>query len=326
MRRASLLMLALLAATVPAVVGAAGHAPAPEDELRERLQALKPSDPQAYFELGEEVADRADDPGTLALARRLFVLAEHLDRARGGRRIAASSCLALAELAGRERDRRWLESLAGSIDAASSGPPWVRRAEQSATSQIGYNAATTLGLVRSGDGVRARQALADPATRNLLRSYERLLNASGLPGALRLLEREAERWPCPECHNQRIVRKAGGGREPQYRLCTNCGGHPGPALTNADLVAHLRFESQLLSGIQRSWAAQAAADRGAPLRDPNPDDIAPAFDVDPSLCVFRDGSWVDPTGGRPKAAPSDPAAVPSRTGAPPAPPTTSTDN
>ena len=263
-------------------------------ELRTRLEALNPSDPKAYFDLGEEVADTADNPATLGLARRLFVLALHLDRARSGQRLSASACLALADLAARERDRRWLQSLAGTLDQRLAGPAWVRRAEKLASSQAGYNAATALGLVRSGDGVRARQALADPAARSLLRSYERLLNAAGLSGALRALEREADRWPCPECHNQRIVRKLGSGREPQYRLCTNCQGNPGPLMTVPELVAHLRLESQLLSGIQRSWSAQVSADRGAPLRDPDPADVAPAFDIDPAQCVFRNGQWTEP--------------------------------
>ncbi len=279
-------------------------------ELRARLEALKPSDPKAYFDLGEEVADTADNPATLNLARRLFVLALHLDRARSGQRLSASACLALADLAARERDRRWLQSLAGTLDQRLAGPAWVRRAEKLASSQAGYTAATALGLVRSGDGVRARQALADPAARSLLHSYERLLNAAGLSGALRTMEREADRWPCPECHNQRIVRKLGSGREPQYRLCTNCQGNPGPIMSIPELVAHLRLESQLLSGIQRSWSAQVSADRGAPLRDPDPADIAPAFDIDPAKCVFRGGQWTEPGAPQGTGAPPTPAPAP----------------
>jgi len=189
----------------------------------------------------------------------------------------------------------------------------VRRAEKLASSQAGYNAATALGLVRSGDGVRARQALADPQTAALLRSYERLLDPAGLNGAFRSLEREAARWPCPDCHNQRIVKKLGSGRDPQFRLCTNCEGNPGVATSIPELVAHLRLESQLLSGVQRSWSAQAAADRGAPLRDPDTADVAPAFDVDPAKCVYRDGRWVEPQ--------ASPAPTPAPRSAPPADPT-----
>jgi len=311
-RTAVVIFTAILAAVL--VLGAArgkppagAHEPVPDDALRARLEALSPSDPRAYFELGEEIADAASNPATLQLARRLYVLALYLDRARAGQRLSASACLALADLATRERDRRWLRSLAGTLDQRLAGPAWVRSAEARASSQAGYGAATALGLVRSGDGVRARRALADPAVRALLRSYERLLDPAALPGAMRVLEREADRWPCPECHNQRIVRRLGSGREPLYRPCTNCAGNPGPAMSVAALIAHLRLESQLLSGVQRSWSAQVAADRGAPLRDPDPSDVAPAFGIDPARSVYRNGEWVEP--GTPVSAPArlDPA-------------------
>lgn len=296
------------AAPSPQLAADPPHADIPE-ALRAKLEALTPSEPRAYLELGEDIADTAQDPAALELARRLFVLAMHLDRARGGGRVAASACLALAELAPRERDRRWLESLAGAVDQRSARPGWVRRVEKLASGQAGLNAATALGLVRSGDGVRARQALNDPSAAALLRSYERLLDPQGLTGAFRALDREADRWPCPECHNQRIVRKFGSTRDPQYRLCTNCAGNPGPSLSVTELVAHLRLESQLLTGIQRSWSAQVSADRGAPLRDPDPADVAPAFDVDTAKTVFRNGRWVDPTPAAPPS-PAPPAARP----------------
>ncbi len=295
---ALVLILAIVLAAGAPVVRAprqpATGEPVIPPEITARLASLSPSDPRAYFELGEEIADIAADPATLNLARRLHVLALHLDRARSGQRLSASACLALADLAVRERDKRWLRSLAGTLDQRFAGPGWVRQAEERASSQAGYTAAAALGLVRSGDGVRARRALSDPGAKALLRSYERSLDPAGLPGALRVLEREADRWPCPECHNQRIVRKFGSARDPVFRLCTNCSGDPGPPMSVPQLIAHLRLESQLLSGVQRSWSAQVAADRGAPLRDPDPTDVAPAFGVDPAKTVFRDGQWVEP--------------------------------
>jgi len=95
-------LTSLVLATLVCVGGAAPQpepslpARSPGQPLTARLEALTPSDPRAYFELGEEVADAADNQASLDLARRLFVLALHLDRARNGQRISAGACRALA--------------------------------------------------------------------------------------------------------------------------------------------------------------------------------------------------------------------------------------
>jgi len=260
-------------------------------ELRARLEALVPSRPDLYFELGEEIADIARNPRTLELARHLHVLAFSLDRARGGQQLSAQACIAIAQLNENEKDRRWLLSLADLLDRRHARPEWIRRADEAVSSQIAYNAATVLGLIRAGEGYIARQRLAQPGITQLLTAYQRLLSASGDTGAMRWIEREASRWPCPECHNQRIVKK-GGGKDAIVKLCTTCGGNPGPKLNNVALVAQLRFESRLLNGIQRSWAAQAWSDQGAPLRDPDPEELPKQFGVDPDRPIWRDGSWV----------------------------------
>lgn len=272
----------------------AGQVTLPE-ELLARLGALDPARPIDYFTLGEEVADVYQTPADRQIAQHLFVLAFELDRRQGGpARLSGSACLALAELASLERDRKWLWALARAVD------PRFQRAgldEAGVTSSRtdAYRAATAIGLVRSGDGVAARQMLKEPGVRETIRRYERLLSESGQTGGLRALENEAERWPCAECANARIVKKF-GSNPPEYRLCTNCAGHPGPKLTIAQLVAQLRFESRLLRGIQRSWSAQIAADGGEPLRDPEPSELAAALGVDVSAVYWRGGRWVKDPG------------------------------
>lgn len=279
------------------------------EDLRKRLEALEPGNPEAYFELGEDVALDATDPAQIALSRRLLVLAYQLDRARGGRRLAGAACLALAEISPAARDRRWLWSLASGLDRRHARPDWVRRSQEQYSDQAGLRAATVLGMIRSGDGRAALELLKEPGIRGLLQSYERALSPTGDTGALRSLEREAERWPCPECHNQRIIKKSGSGKDAQYRLCLNCNGNPGPKLSADDLIVQLRLESALLRGIQRSWAAQAATDQGEPLRDPDPDELAHAMGVDASKTLFRNGEWVAP--GPPSGdSHADPRGVP----------------
>lgn len=262
-------------------------------DIRSRLEALVPSRPDLYYELGEEISDLASDPRAVELARHLYVLAFHLDRARGGQQLAAQACLALAGQTGNERDRRWLLALADVLDRRYARPEWIRRADDAVSSQEGYNAAVVLGLLRSGEGHIARKRLAEPGVSPTLAAFERLLSPTGDTGAMRWIEREVGRWPCPECHNQRIVKK-GGGKDTIVKLCITCGGNPGPKLDNTALVTHLRFESQLLHGIQRSWSAQGWSDRGAPLRDPDPENLAKQFDVDPERTLWRNGRWVAP--------------------------------
>jgi hypothetical protein len=65
-------------------------------------------------------------------------------------------------------------------------------------------------------------------------------------------------------------------------------------MSNGQLVVHLRAESELLEGSQKSWAAQVAADQGAPFIDLDPASVPTVFGVDPTRTIFRDGRWIRP--------------------------------
>lgn len=259
------------------------------------LEALRPADPEAYLRLGEDVADAEHNAEGVALAMRLFALAFELDRARGvaGGPIAASACLALADLSPQDRDRRWLTALATAMDPKRKLPAWMDPREQDSEGHAGYIAATALGLVRSGDGVTARQMLEDAQVRRSLERHDRFLTENGEWGGLASLEVEAAKWPCRECANARVVKRSGPGGSTEFRLCPGCDGNPGPKLTPERLIVQLRLESWLLGASQRSWSAQAAADLGRPLRDPDPAEVIATFNVDANKPIFRDGQWVE---------------------------------
>src|SRR5205823_11779571 len=108
-----------------------------------------------------------------------------------------------------------------------------------------------------------------------------------------------------ECQNERVVKR---GNPPEYKLCPNCNGEPGPELSAREYLAQLRFESLILQGAQRSWAAQVTADGGAPLIDPEAGGLAAAFDVDPSLVLWRDGRWTADPNTPPRPKPTPPPA------------------
>lgn len=285
------------------------------ERFAERLAALSPDDARAYFNLGEEVAAEAWSDADFALARTLFVLAFEIDRAGGGGAavssgVGASVCLALADLEPSEAGRAWLWALAGTLDPQYAQPDWGSGVGLGAGDEAAIQAATLLGLVRSGDGAQARELFRRPEVGAIIETYERLLGTGGESGGVARLERAMGAWPCPQCHNRRVVTRRGG--PPEDVLCPTCNGNPGPQLSRAELLAQLRFESRLLNGIQRSWAAQITVDQGAPLRDPSPDELAPTYGVDPRATLWRDAGWTRPEGEAPRDpgadAPSDPGA------------------
>ncbi len=259
-------------------------------DIEQRLAALEPGHPEAYLELGEEVlALGADD-----LARRLFALAYELART-GGQDPATqtSACIALADTARFERERRWLWSIARLIEPRYNMPDWGRTTRQDITPRAALRAATTLGLLRAGEGNRARELLRDPAVRDVFTRYAGLLTGTGPGDVLSILDEQADRWPCPECRNDRVVRTTRDGQTVSVR-CFTCRGNPGWELGEQGFLSTLRFESRVLAGVQRSWGAQLAADLAEPLRDPDPAAVCPAVGIDPSRSVYRDGAWVKP--------------------------------
>jgi hypothetical protein len=75
-----------------------------------RLQKLDKNDPKGYFAYAEQLADKkfAADPEARYMARRLFLIAAHLD----GRRLGHDAMLRMSALAGTEEERRRCAALA----------------------------------------------------------------------------------------------------------------------------------------------------------------------------------------------------------------------
>lgn len=308
-------LIVMLIAAMFCARSLAQEVPPPIPNLDARLSALDPSDPEPYFLLAEEVASEMPDRDGQDLARTLYVLAFEIDRHRvgegageggegGGKHaLSRSVCLALADMVRLERDRRWLMALAQSVGHRDNEPDWNPSGSAVASDQTAFLVAELLGDVRAGDGIAARKLLDQPAVAAMLREYERLLAPSGEAGAASRIERYANEWPCPECHNRRIV-PSRHTTPVRQRLCYYCNGNPGPTLTRPEFIAHLRFESRMLNGIQRSWAAQIATDLGAPLRELDPDELAPTLGVDPTKTLWRDGQWVAPDNPTPPPSPT----------------------
>lgn len=269
-------------------------------DLKARLVALSPDDPEAYYLLGEEVADVAVEESERAIARRLFLIAYAAWLEKGDDRKAASACLALTMVVTSERDRSWLRAVAGTLDPRQGAVSWDPSSWVDVDPAVARKAADVLGAVRSGDGILARQNLADPRITRALQRYGLLLQSAG---GLSRIQRDANIWPCPDCRNKRTVRSR-TSQDSGEIICGYCRGDPGPRLHDEEIVAHLRVESLLLSGDQNLWSAQLEVDGGSPLRDPAPGAVSRAFGIDPSQSLFREGEWTWPPGQEPQPQPT----------------------
>lgn len=283
--------------------------------LQDRLAALAPERPREYFELGEEVAGEAADELERRLARQLYVLAFELSRrsAQPDSALAPSVCLALAAVASNDEERRWLGALAETvapdgavIGTASAGgfAAEARRMKASTASRdpAAFDLATMLGYVRIGEGRRAERLLARPGVQELLDRCDRLL-MPGIGGATQVRKRIEDFPTCPQCHNKRFTKDSTG-----VHLCSACRGAPGGPFAGMELVGHLRTESVLLSGQQRSWSGQITSDFGSPLRELDPSELAATYGVDPSRPLWRNGRWAeDSRAGKPAVSPAEPA-------------------
>lgn len=278
---------------VLAVIGATIRTQPEPTGWDQRLASLSPDEPSAYLSLAEEIIDlgRVEE---VPLARELLALAFELDRLDGGgSEVAASSCLALASIEPSGAARRWYLALAGSVDRRYAETDWTAAAAVAAGEQTALAAATALGYARAGEGSRAREIVRDGAVLGLITEFERVMSTVGSTGAVFRFQRALEDWPCPECGNQRVIAKP-SNEGVQHRLCYTCRGNPGPELSTQDLAGQLRFESILLRGIQRSWGAQITADQGAPLRDPEAEELARTIGVSADRPLWRDGAWAAP--------------------------------
>lgn len=290
-------------ATVPAPSNAvrdaapppAPRTPAPVDRWEEKLRALDGKSAKAYFDLAEDVAASATTVAETQLAKTLFVLAFDLSRVAGDNpTLAGSACIALAALPGLERERTWLLAMAGVVDrrfAVDQGESAARAQDDEVSQSAAFDAATFLGHYRTGQFSQAQRLLESPEVRRVLDRYERLLLPFG-GGSVSRMERELAQSSCPECKGERFVQRR-GVTPPEFRVCPACKGRPGPRVSDEVLIAQLRFESRLLRGIHTSWSAQLVADERAPLRDPEPTQLAAALNVETRKVLWRDGVWVE---------------------------------
>ena len=297
------------------------------EDFAARAAALSPDAPMAYFELAEEVAYELPTAQGRRLARELLVLADALDRRSDAPiPLGRSVCLALADLSTDSAERTWLAAMARSQMPAGEEGDGVSLVVASSTDAdratraraVRVELALALARFRAADTRALRQMLdaGDAA---------RALTEAGLPQAdaaelLRLVNgRIAElRRGRSSDSDGRVVRSLVDGVT-TYALDERTGGHPGPVLSEHELLLVLGAEARLLGAEPDAWAADLEVTRGQPVRDINPASLAAYFGVEPDRVWFvpsptspddpSAGSWsASPPPGResPKEVPDEP--------------------
>ena len=223
-----------------------------EERWQERLEALTPSDPMAYFLLAEEVHDQdPTDPQAARLAARLFGTAGRLDP--DG--LASSSALAIAEIMANDNEARRMRAVARMLDARQVGGRMSVRSGE-VDSETAFEIGEALARLRSGRSSSMRKLLGDAAIMSALRPWDR-----ALPGGLDWLKSVAQRR---------------SGR---------------PDFSRDELVQLLRMEVRLMEGEQPSWSSEVLGIHGRPLLEVQPDEIDDLLGGDPDRPWWRDGQW-----------------------------------
>lgn len=259
--------------------------------LPARLAALAPDDPGAYFLLAEEVAAEARSDAEYDLARQLFALSYQASRRNGEPASAtAAVCVALADLTASEGDRRYLLSLARSLDPRYSTPDWSGGGDSPFAEATSYQAAVAIGLLRAGRGRDLDRLLDDPAVAERFGEGTAATFGGSPSAAIAQGRRYAGAYPDDECRGRRVVAtRSPEGRS--YELCPICSGAVGPELDQVTRLSLVRDEGRLLGIASDSWAAQHRLDGGQVLRDPDPDEIFTIFAVRRDAYYWRGRSW-----------------------------------
>ncbi len=231
-----------------------------ENPWNDRLEALEPSQPLAYFELAEEIADVERSRQMVALAKHLFALAGALDPERLGR----SSCLALADLEEQPHHKRQFLALAellarrrsnssiATTDAEAPDTP-ERRAAALALAE-------GLSHYRRGNGSRAAQIMRRDEVLLLMQSVESALPRRSVDAFLKEVEAERRR----------------------------------PKIDKATLIRLVQVEQFLLGAEpagSAAWATELTFTGGQPLIEVDPTRLDQALGADTARPFWRGGAW-----------------------------------
>lgn len=166
-----------ISGTVPVMKGQ-------DADLERRLEALDPNDPQAYFELAEDLAEGVRGRPNVSVSRRLFGLAGRLDP----EKYAASAALALASLESDSIQATKLRA-AATLLPGGGGLTAMRRGGR-VDAEMALSISQAFGGFSSGRPLALRRLLEDRSVRRVLESWDDVL-----PGGLDWLQAATDDRP-----------------------------------------------------------------------------------------------------------------------------------
>jgi|GEM_PF-2114470 len=258
--------------------------------LDQRLEQLRPDNPAAYLQAGEELLA----VGRERAAEHALVLALTIGAAQGERHTAASAALALRARTEHPDQRQLLRALADTLSPDLVTHAWLlESADAGASRETARSAARVLLDIRRARGDAALEGLRDLAVRDLLTSQPELRAIAGnerttVPEYLAAMARA---WPCPDCDNERIIRQRGVATP---ELCPHCHADPGPRLPNAQQSAWLTVETRLLANDPLWSDIGAFPELNEPIAQPSVEAVPRLFGVDVTRTHYRNGDWTRP--------------------------------
>ncbi|PQO37092.1 hypothetical protein C5Y96_08005 [Blastopirellula marina] len=229
-----------------------------------RLSQLSPDNPKAYREYAEELVEKQTDPEAVETAKRLFMIAAHLDPQNEGR----SALLGMTPLMNDSQGVKQLRAMAYLIDP-SHDASLLEGKQQEVTTGAALDEAVrqevtkVLHLLRRGERADARQQLNREEIRSAMRQGTSKIT---LDECLALAQGN-----CPGCEQ---------GKIPTYML---------QKLVAAELELST---SQVASEVRPQWGFFLDSTFQKPLPVLS---LAKAIGFDPRQCVYRNGAWVEPT-------------------------------
>ncbi|MBA2113433.1 hypothetical protein [Bremerella alba] len=228
-----------------------------------RLSQLSPENPKAYREYAEELAEKKTDPEAVETAKRLFMIAAHLDPKTEGRSALLGMTLLMNDAQGVKQLRAMAYLIDPSHDAALlEGQQQEVTTGAALDESMRQEVTKVLRMLRQGERADARQQL----QREELRSAMRQGTSKITPDECLALVQGL----CPGC---------GQGKIPPYML---------QKLVAAELELNT---SQAANDVQPKWGFYLSETFQKPLPVLS---LAKAIGFDPRQCVYRDGAWVEP--------------------------------
>ncbi|MFN3150574.1 hypothetical protein [Bremerella sp.] len=228
-----------------------------------RLSQLSPDNPKAYREYAEELVEKKTDPEAVETAKRLFMIAAHLDPQTEGR----SALLGMTPLMNDPQGVKQLRAMAYLLDPSHDaslleGQPQAVTTGAALDESVREEVTKVLKMLRHGERSDARQQLQREEVRSAMRQGTSKITPDE---CLALVQ-----GTCPGCEQ---------GRIPPYML---------QKLVAAELELN---SSQAASDVKPQWGFFLDGTFQEPLPVLS---LAKAVGFDPKQCVYRDGKWVEP--------------------------------